>query len=158
MVGLVVAVVLGLVLVVDGLLGGEVVLLADGVDDVVGDGPHCAKSAHAYASFRLRIYYWSITSLFFANSFLISARTACVLTGSLTMRLASLRQSRKINSTERFYINCAGFINKYNGWVTLRARLLPLPAAEVSAAKGSRTCAWLAAGARSPLSRFPLRH
>lgn len=76
MVGLVVAVVFGLVLIVDGLLGGEVVLLSDGVDDVVGDGPHCAMSAHAYASFRLRIYYWSITSLFFANSFRISARTA----------------------------------------------------------------------------------
>lgn len=113
-IGLLVIVVFGLVLVVDGFFGGEVVLLADRVDDVVGDGPHCAELGRTYANLRVRISSWSITSLFLANSLRMSALTACVLTGSLTMRLASLRQSRKMSSTDRFYMSCAGFINKYN--------------------------------------------
>ncbi len=61
---------------------------------------------------RVRISSWSITSLFLANCCLMRARTACVLAWLSTILPASLRQSRKMRRTERFYTSWAGFIKR----------------------------------------------
>lgn len=42
--------------VVDGLVAFEVVLVLDGVDDVIRDGPGRAASPKRYLNFRPRIY------------------------------------------------------------------------------------------------------
>jgi hypothetical protein len=94
-----------LVLLVDGSLRLQLVLVLHREDDVVGDCLRRSEWGNVYNSFFWRIYYWSIMLRFLANSCLTRRRTAYVLTGLSTILLASLRQSLKMVRVDLFSIN-----------------------------------------------------
>jgi len=88
----------------------DFVLLLDSVNDIVGNAPGSTVLLHNYLSLRLRMCSWSITSLFLRNYCFSSLLMACTLMGSSTMRLANLRQSLNMVSTDLFSMSWAGFM------------------------------------------------